>query len=145
MAEASERMVKFLEVMKCRKARGKPVRPILRAKSYILQEAEAAVRSAKVEWCEMVGVQVLGLQHDGIWVSRQEGRGGEEAAKMMSEFVSKKCGYEVVIKKEHGEEGTVTRVWEEVRSRAPHEREWNLPPLRAIREEGTGSVSYEKE
>jgi hypothetical protein len=125
MAGESRRMVSFLEAMRRRGTRRRPVRSKLRAKSYILQEAEAAVRGAKIEWCRKEGAEVLGLQHDGIWVRSNVGSGGEEAAEAMSRFASRRCGYEVVVKRERREE---------IRT----EVEWDLPPLRAIREEGGG-------
>ena len=37
-------------------------------KSYLLQEAEATSRGAKIEWLRKRGVKVTNLQHDGIFV-----------------------------------------------------------------------------
>ena len=53
------------------------------AKSYVLQEAEAASRNAKTEWCRNNGLGVEDLQHDGIVVVGVEGRygGGEGASR----------------------------------------------------------------
>ena len=45
-------------------------------KSYVLQEAEAAGRSAKLEWAAREGARVLSLQHDGVILGRMGRDGG---------------------------------------------------------------------
>ena len=69
----------------------------LTAKSYVLQEAEAAAREAKMQWAEEAGLEVQGLQHDGIVV----GGSGVNAAEMelgMSRAATQWCGYSVDVK-----------------------------------------------
>ena len=39
------------------------------ANSFVLQEAEAAARNAKIAWCHAHGKRVISLQHDGILVA----------------------------------------------------------------------------
>jgi|EP00966_Prymnesium_polylepis_P105396 hypothetical protein len=75
-----------LELVK-RASKSKTVEPHkarLTWQSYVLQEAEAAARYHKIEWCEIHGKEVLSLQHDGIIVDRRGketwkgGGGGDE-------------------------------------------------------------------
>ena len=49
-------------------------------KSYMLQEAEAASREAKIKWCEQANVRVVSLQHDGIVAIVGEGEESDRAA-----------------------------------------------------------------
>ena len=63
-----------------RTPRHAPVPPPLGVwKSYVLQEAEATGRSAKLEWAAREGARVLSLQHDGVILGRM-GR-DEDAAR----------------------------------------------------------------
>jgi len=67
-------------------------------KSYVLQEAEATSREAKITWCRENGISVGNLQHDGIYVyGCPEGMTREGLEKGMSEAASKACGFPVVV------------------------------------------------
>ena len=72
-------------------------------KSYVLQEAEAVGRSAKLEWAAREGARVLSLQHDGVILGRigQDG-GDEEEGEAIGEgltaAVSGAAGYRVRVK-----------------------------------------------
>ena len=46
----------------------------LRWKSYVLQEAEACAREAKMAWATREGIRVMNLQHDGIITGSLGGR-----------------------------------------------------------------------
>ena len=73
----------------------------MRVKSYLLQEAEAVSRAAKVAWCEAQGLRVVNLQHDGILVSGlPEGLDPHETAELMSTAAASRAGYEVIVKAE---------------------------------------------
>ena len=57
--------------------------------AYLLQEAEATSRAAKIRWCQQKGLEVANLQHDGIfvrtwdesqWSAKDIERGMEQAA-----------------------------------------------------------------
>lgn len=72
-------------------------------KSYVLQEAEAAGRGAKLEWAEAQGIPVLSIQHDGIILGRvgpDDADEGEGAAirEELSRVVSEAVGYQVWVK-----------------------------------------------
>ena len=71
-------------------------------KSYMLQEAEAASREAKLRWCREHDVRVISLQHDGVVAMTGESALGRDAmAEAMSEVATAACGYGVkVIPKE---------------------------------------------
>ena len=73
-------------------------KPALRMKSYLLQEAEAVSREAKVKWCREQGMRVLNLQHDGIFVeSLPEGQTDAEVAELLGAAASRAAGYEVIV------------------------------------------------
>ena len=40
--------------------------PVLTLKSYVLQEAEAVGREAKLRLAPQLGLRVVGIQHDGV-------------------------------------------------------------------------------
>ena len=70
----------------------------LRVKSYLLQEAEAVSRAAKMEWCAQHGVRVVSIQHDGVVVaSIPHGWSAKEMAEQLGMAASGACGYEVVV------------------------------------------------
>ena len=69
MAARSARMLEYVTEAMTQTERRKGKDPALRVKSYLLQEAEAVSRAAKVAWCEAHGLRVVNLQHDGILVS----------------------------------------------------------------------------
>ena len=72
--------------------------PALRLKSYLLQEAEATSRAAKMAWCAERGLNVVSLQHDGIVIDAlPDGLSADEAAELMSSAASRAAGYEVVV------------------------------------------------
>ena len=68
----------------------------LKAKSYLLQEAEATSRLHKIRWCEANGVKVMGLQHDGILAGDHEEWSIEEISELMM-IETAKSGYEIQI------------------------------------------------
>ena len=74
-------------------------------KSYMLQEAEAASREAKLRWCQERGVRVVSLQHDGVvaMVSGQEALA--EAAEGMARAATASSGFEVTVVPKQG------RIW----------------------------------
>ena len=72
----------------------------LRWKSYVLQEAEACAREAKLAWAARAGIRVLNLQHDGIVTGSLGGRQSQEVAQGMQEAASHACGHEVQVKGE---------------------------------------------
>ena len=71
-------------------------------KSYMLQEAEAASREAKLRWAAESGVRVISLQHDGRVVAMVKGEERvQAAAEAMACAATAACGYGVkVIPKE---------------------------------------------
>ena len=76
--------------------------PKLRTKSYLLQEAEAVSRAAKMGWCAEHGVRVTSIQHDGIMVAHlPAGRTGEDVAAALAQAATAACGYEVHVKATH--------------------------------------------
>ena len=104
MAERASSMREYLaqQDRRERKKKGKKRRqrssPTLTLKSYILQEAEAVGREAKLRTATAMGLRVMSLQHDGVAVS---GIGLDattdrvEAA--MSEAVTASCGYSMSV------------------------------------------------
>ena len=66
-------------------------------KSYMLQEAEAASREAKIKWCERAGVRVVSLQHDGIVAIVGAGDESDRAAEGMAREATAACGYGVKV------------------------------------------------
>ena len=66
-------------------------------KSYMLQEAEAASREAKIKWCERAGVRVVSLQHDGIVAIVRAGEESDRAAEGMAKEATAACGYGVKV------------------------------------------------
>ena len=66
--------------------------------SYILQEAEAVSRLAKIRRGRDLGIRVVNLQHDGIATERFEGgRAPAHIAHLMGEAASGAAGYRVVV------------------------------------------------
>jgi len=78
-------------------------------KSYVLQEAEATGREAKVSWAVREGVEVHSMQHDCVVLGRvgpdaaDEGE-REALGEVLGEEVSKAVGYKVEVKAEWCEE-----------------------------------------
>ena len=67
-------------------------------KSYLLQEAEAVSRGAKMAWCEQNRVRVTSLQHDGIMVAElPQGLSAEEVAEQLTIAATSASGFEVVV------------------------------------------------
>ena len=53
-----------------------------------------------MEWCEAHGVEVFGMQHDGVMVANWPdslGLSGDELAERLSSAASAACGYEVQV------------------------------------------------
>ena len=67
----------------------------LTVKSYILQEAEAAAREAKMGWCKRNGWQVWGMQHDGILIGGTEV--GNLAEGRLTRAAQEACAYDVRV------------------------------------------------
>ena len=68
-------------------------------KSYLLQEAEATSREAKIRWCEERGLAVTSLQHDGIFISNlADGMSLGDTEDELSRVATEACGFEVVVK-----------------------------------------------
>ena len=85
-------------------------------KSYVLQEAEAVGREAKVMWALQRSIPVLSLQHDAVIMGRwgPEAANEEEGLEMaceMSQDASALAGYEVTVKAKWAENfGAITWV-----------------------------------
>ena len=100
MAERAGSMLDFVSQDDCRsgKKRGKKRRrrtpPSLTLKSFVLQEAEAVGREAKLRAAAALGLRVVNLQHDGVVVTGVEEGKQDEVAQAMSEAVTVSCGYE---------------------------------------------------
>ena len=74
-------------------------------KSYVLQEAEAASREAKLRWCQENGVRVINLQHDGVVAMVSDLQAQERAAQGMAREATARCGFDVTVVPKQG------RVW----------------------------------
>ena len=87
----------FLERMDLPKKKGKRKDRKLMVKSYLLQEAEAVSREAKIRWAKEKGLRVMNLQHDGLVIQT-----GVENIKdyetQMEKAAEEACGYKVQIK-----------------------------------------------
>ena len=87
---------------RARKKRGKRrrqhTRPILTLKSFVLQEAEAVGREAKIRAAAALSLRVVSLQHDGLAFTgfAVEDRLSEIASAMSAE-VTASCGYDVKV------------------------------------------------
>ena len=79
--------------------RNQKKRPILRVMSYLLQEAEAVSRNAKIKcWCEANGIEVLNLQHDGVvGYGLPSGKNEHDVAAAMAVAATEACGFEVDV------------------------------------------------
>ena len=77
-------------------------------KSYVLQEAEAVGRDAKVAWALDNGVPVHSLQHDAVFLGKIPGQGvgvdNPRLASALSAAVTKASGYDVQVKAQWAEE-----------------------------------------
>ena len=71
-------------------------------KSYMLQEAEAASREAKLSWCWQNEVRVVSLQHDGVQVEASGEEDMERIAKGIARAATAACGYTVKIDAKRG-------------------------------------------
>ena len=67
------------------------------AKSFVLQEAEAAARNAKIAWCHAHGKRVISLQHDGILVADIVPGSEPQTAAALSAAATAQCGYDVKV------------------------------------------------
>ena len=98
------RNAKKVTIDRYHRARGKKgkqkrrrAQPTLTLKSFVLQEAEAVGREAKIRAATALGLRVVNLQHDGIVVRGVvEGR-HKDVARVMSEAVTAACGYEAGV------------------------------------------------
>ena len=100
MAERAGSMLDYVSQGDCRsgKRRGKRRRqrtpPAMTLKSFVLQEAEAVGREAKIRAAAALGLRVVNLQHDGVVVTGMADDRKEEVARVLSEAVTASCGYE---------------------------------------------------
>ena len=72
-------------------------RPTLTLKSYVLQEAEAVGREAKIRAAAALGLRVVSLQHDGVAVLGEVEERQADVAASLSDAVSLACGYGVKV------------------------------------------------
>ena len=86
-------MIDFIKVHFTEKQR-RDKRADLTAASYILQEAEATSREAKIRYCVANGIEVLNLQHDGIVVFDVVDQSKADA---MGAAATAACGYPVQV------------------------------------------------
>ena len=101
MAARHPRMLQLVTAAMSAKDRRARKDPARRLKSYLLQEAEATSREAKIRWCVANGKKVFGLQHDGIVVQSGDDASEETAmAAAMEVAATKEAGYSVKIKAE---------------------------------------------
>ena len=77
-------------------------------KSYVLQEAEAVGRDAKIAWAVRHGVPVQSLQHDCVFLGKlpgqEVGKDDPKLARALSKAVTDASGYEVQVKAQWAEE-----------------------------------------
>ena len=100
-------------------------RPEMTWQAYVLQEAEAAARHHKVEWCRRAGRRLLSLQHDGIVVDKDVRTDGATAAIQMTAYVQEAVKYQVLVKHEQLQSNDTEL--------DPEEELWDLPPLQPTR------------
>eukprot|EP00966_Prymnesium_polylepis_P083907 1942753-Prymnesium_polylepis.3 len=75
--------------------------PKRRVNSYLLQEAEAVSRAAKMAWCAEHALRVINLQHDGIVVyGLPDGATQQDVERDLSAAASAASGYQVVVEAE---------------------------------------------
>ena len=82
----SRRALQYLQRLGAAAGKTAPTERALRTKlkSYMLQEAEAASREAKLRWAAEEGVRVISLQHDGVVAMVQ----GEERVQAAAEAMA---------------------------------------------------------
>ena len=102
MADQSSRMLQFVDAAMTAKDRAAKKDPRRRVKSYLLQEAEAVSRAAKMAWCQARRLRVVNLQHDGIVVYGLPAGEEDATAAELSAAASAACGYAVVVEAEKG-------------------------------------------
>ena len=91
-------MMDFVAACMSQSDRNQKKRPILRVMSYLLQEAEAVSRNAKIKWCEANGVEVLNLQHDGVvGYGLPSGKSEHDVAAEMAMVATVACGFKVDV------------------------------------------------
>jgi hypothetical protein len=94
-------MTKYVRQGMTKNEIAKNKRPVMRVLSYLLQEAEAVSRNAKIEWCDTNGIQVLNLQHDGmVGFGMPAGMDSGMVAAHMAAAASVACGYQVEVEAE---------------------------------------------
>ena len=76
--------------------------PSLTLKSYLLQEAEAVSREAKLAWLadRPPSQRAISLQHDGLGIIGFPSEEWDEVAAAMSRAAEQAAGYPVVVKLE---------------------------------------------
>ena len=100
MAERADSMLEYLSqpdawAKKTRKGarRRARSRPEVTLRSYLLQEAEAVGREAKLTTAEAMGLRVVNLQHDGVAIEGVQEGGEAEVVSRLSSSVARACGY----------------------------------------------------
>ena len=100
MAERADSMLEYLRqpdtwAKKTRRGARKRVRsrPEVTLRSYLLQEAEAVGREAKLTTAEAMGLRVVNLQHDGVAIEGMQEGGEAEVVSRLSDSVTRACGY----------------------------------------------------
>ena len=84
-------------------------RPELVVKSYVLQEAEACSREAKLRACRHMKLRVTNMQHDGVMVHAQKSAAQwDETAALLTLASRAACGYDTVV------EAALVPEWESV-------------------------------
>ena len=71
--------------------------PEMTLKSYLLQEAEAVSREAKLAAAAAGGLRVVGLQHDGIALVGVHDGEEAEVARRLSAAATAACGYDTAV------------------------------------------------
>ena len=66
-------------------------------KSYLLQEADAVSRQAKLDTAKRLNLRVHSLQHDGILGGMHDTLSPTEVANVMSQDASHAAGYKVEV------------------------------------------------
>jgi hypothetical protein len=103
MAEKAEGMMAFIcqPDVRSKGKRGKRrrarARPELTLKSYVLQEAEAVSREAKMREAEARGARVVSLQHDGIAILNVQDGAEGDMARGLGEVASQAVGYSTSV------------------------------------------------
>ena len=97
--QRSERAIQYLGRLWEGKTKGASIERKKRTtlKSYLLQEAEATSREAKLRWGWENRIRIISLQHDGVVAIVQGNTQTEEVAKGMAAAASVECKFDVKV------------------------------------------------